>query len=347
MATLNLNYKPEVLVSTENMDEATWKSYRKKGIGGSDAAAVLNLSPYRTKRDLYYDKTDTQYAISDEEDNWVAKEVGHRLEDLVAEIFAKKTGYKVWQEKKMFVHPIYKCMIADVDYMFETPDGLIGILECKTSHYLKQDDWKDNAVPIHYEYQTRHYMAVLNVDLVYIACLFGNNENDFKYAKILRDLDIEEMLITEECDFWNNSVLAKVPPPYTESSDLALESIRKFYGNADKTLSKIKFNPDREELIKQYIELKEMKAILTKTDNDLKERMALLSVEFVDKLGNHCIGECDVGNIKYEISYKPRYKTSIKKDKLELFKNEYPELYDRYVTTTESRVFNITERKVS
>ena len=347
MGILNLNYKPEVLVSTENMDETTRKTWRKKGIGGSDAAAVLNLSPFRTKRDLYYDKTDTNCVFSDEDDNWVAKQVGHCLEDLVAQIFAKKTGYRVWQEKKMFYHPLYKCMIADVDYMFETPEGLIGILECKTGHYLAQDKWAGNVVPIHYEYQTRHYMAVLNVNVVYIACLFGNNEADFVYRRIERDLDIEEMLINAECDFWNNSVLAKVPPVYTESADLALESIRKFCGNADTTLPKIGFNPNCEKLLKEYLELKEMKAKIDKTSKELKERMDAISVPFVDKLGQYCKAECETKDAKYEITYNPRYTTGIKKDKLELFKNEHPDLYDKYVTTTESRTFGIRLLKAS
>ena len=347
MAILNLNYKPEVLVSTENMDEDTWKRWRKKGIGGSDAAAVLNFSPYRTKRDLYYDKTDASYAISDEEDNWVAKQVGHCLEDLVAQIFAKKTGYRVWKEKKMFYHPLYKCMIADIDFMFETPEGLIGILECKTGHYLAQDKWAGNLVPIHYEYQCRHYMAVLNVDIVYIACLFGNNEADFVYRRIDRDLDIEEMLINAESEFWNNNVLAKVLPPYTESADLALESIRKFCGNADTSLPTIGFNSDSEALIKQYLELREMKGKIDKTSKELKERMEAISVPFVEKLGQHCKAECETNDYIYEITYNPRYTTGIKKDKLELLRNEHPDLYDRYVTTTESRTFGIRQLKAS
>ena len=42
---LNLNYTADVLVSTEDMQEETWLQYRRNGIGGSDAAAVIGLSP--------------------------------------------------------------------------------------------------------------------------------------------------------------------------------------------------------------------------------------------------------------------------------------------------------------
>ena len=49
-------YAPQILVSTEGLPREQWLEYRRKGIGGSDAAAVLGISPFRTGRDLYYDK---------------------------------------------------------------------------------------------------------------------------------------------------------------------------------------------------------------------------------------------------------------------------------------------------
>ena len=53
---LNLNYTPNRLVDITTLTEDQWLSWRRKGIGGSDVAVALNSSPYRTARDLYYDK---------------------------------------------------------------------------------------------------------------------------------------------------------------------------------------------------------------------------------------------------------------------------------------------------
>ena len=53
---LDLNYEALVLTSTEGMPEAEWLEWRKKGIGGSDAGAVLGVSPYKTVRDVYCEK---------------------------------------------------------------------------------------------------------------------------------------------------------------------------------------------------------------------------------------------------------------------------------------------------
>lgn len=55
--SLNLTYKAEVVVDISNLTREEWLTYRKKGIGGSDAAAILGVSPFTTKKDLYFDKT--------------------------------------------------------------------------------------------------------------------------------------------------------------------------------------------------------------------------------------------------------------------------------------------------
>ena len=63
---LDMDYKAEVFVDTENLSREDWLSFRRKGIGGSDAAAIMGMSPFCTKRDLYYDKLGIQ-AVRDED----------------------------------------------------------------------------------------------------------------------------------------------------------------------------------------------------------------------------------------------------------------------------------------
>lgn len=176
--TQTLEYQPLVLVETENLSRDEWLAYRRRGIGGSDAAAVLGISPFRTGRDLYFDKRGI--AVPDDEENWVAKEVGNLLEDLVARIFSKKTGLQVFKRPYMFQHPHYPWMLADLDYLVELPDGTFAILECKTTNYNARDKWWSDGVetvPVYYEAQGRHYMAVVNLSRVYFCCLYGNNED--------------------------------------------------------------------------------------------------------------------------------------------------------------------------
>ena len=144
---------PLVLVETAELPRDDWLNYRRRGIGGSDVAAIMGVSPFRTARDIYYDKLNIA-AVEPDDSNWVALEVGHLLEDLVARIFRKKTGFRIYQIKKMFCHPIYRFMLADVDYFVEMPDGTAAILEIKTTNYNAKDNWwmgEHEIVPEYYE----------------------------------------------------------------------------------------------------------------------------------------------------------------------------------------------------
>lgn len=342
--SLNLSYKPEVVVDTENLSREDWLGYRRLGIGGSDAAAIMGVSPFCTKRDLYYDKCGIAPAMDEEESNWVAKEVGHRLEDLVAEIFSKKTGFRVFPVRKMFRHPLYPFMLADVDFFIDFGDGTYGILECKTTNYNCQDKWANNSTPVNYEYQGRHYMAVMNINKVYFACLYGNNEDEFFIRYMERDLELEEDLIAEEEYFWNDNVKMGVEPPYTEKADLVLESIRKHYGPADKDADKVNLNRKHKVGIERYLELKEQKSKLDQESKKLEEQMKESYAEIVEEMGVSCTGVLKDGSTEYIVTYNPAYRTGIDKKGLEKLKVQHPDVYDDYVNTTESRRFSVKKK---
>ena len=221
---LNLNYTPNRLVDITTLTEDQWLSWRRKGIGGSDVAVALNSSPYRTARDLYYDKIGVVMS-DDGPDRSITFQIGHLLEDVVAQIFAKKTGLSVYEDHWMYQHPFFPFLIADVDRFVTLPDGRKAILECKTAHYDMQFKWANGAVPRHYELQVRHYMSVMNIDVAFIACLFSNNENDFVWQKIERDLEEEENTIMELAAFWNNHVMARVEPDVKEQAENILDRL--------------------------------------------------------------------------------------------------------------------------
>lgn len=88
-------YEPMVLVDTADLPEDEWLEWRRRGIGGSDAAAILGVSPFATARDLYYDKLKV-VSYEDSESNWVAKKVGHfpvgQKKMLITAILKKTTG---------------------------------------------------------------------------------------------------------------------------------------------------------------------------------------------------------------------------------------------------------------
>ena len=339
----NGNYTPAVLVDTSNLTRDEWLDWRRKGIGGSDAAAVIGVSPYSTARDLYYEKLNIVTA-GDNEDNWVQKKIGHLLEDLVAEIFSKKTGFPVYQVKKMFYHPNHPYMLADVDYFVTLPENKTAILEIKTTNYNAKDNWwldGKESVPVNYEIQGRHYMAVTNIDKVYFCCLYGNTENEVIIRSIERDLNYEELIIAFEEDFWVNNVLKKVPPPYSEDGDLVLESIKKHPGMSHaaipESLLGIKISAD----VQRYLELQEEKKKVKSEENRIDSELKRIRGCILDVMGKNRNAGCTVGDTDYTVEYNSTFKPTIDKDNLFRLKEQYPNIYDKFVTLSETRRFYV------
>ena len=336
------NYEPIVIVNTEGLSNQDWLGYRRGGIGGSDAAAIMGASPFATMRDLYYDKKNLKPVNPyGEEENWVAKRVGHLLEELVAEIFSKKTGLDVYPIHKMFQHPIYPFLIADVDYFIDLPDGKTGILECKTSNVNCKDKWEGNSIPLNYEYQTRHYMAVMNIDVAYIACLFGNNENEFVIRKIERNLTDEQELIEAEQYFWDEYVIKGVEPPYTERPDLVLKSLQEHVGAANKMLPEMELEKTFAKKLEKYLKLTDDKKKLDAEKRRIEEEQKQLSIPVIEELGRCCSAVVEADGEKYHITYNPTYRTGIKKDQLTKLETLYPDIYNEFVDTSESRSFRV------
>ena len=305
-------YTPEKVVDISNLSREDWLEYRKKGIGGSDVAAIMGISPFATIRDLFYNKTGVQPVIQEEEEsNWVAKEVGHRLEDLVAEIFSKKTGLEVFPVRVMFRHPLYPFMLAD------------------------------EGIPAHYVLQVRHYLSVMNMQKAFIACLYGNNENEFVYRTIERDLIEEEDIIDQETYFWQEHVLKNVVPPHNGNSDLVLANIRNYGGFADKSIPEIVLSGLESKNLEKYLTLSEEKSQLEKRKKEIEAEQRAISVPFVEQLGQGCKAVLEDGTNRYRITYNPTRRTSVGKDQMEKLKNQHPDIYEEYTKTTESRTFRI------
>ncbi|MCL2775834.1 MAG: YqaJ viral recombinase family protein [Oscillospiraceae bacterium] len=336
---------PTVIAQTDRLSESEWLKYRQQGIGGSDAAAVLGLSPFCTTRDLYYEKTGIKSAVGNEQ-NHVAKQVGHLLEPIVGEIFSRKTNLKIIRDNTMYSHPGYPFMIANIDYFVEMPDGTRAILECKTANYNTQDKWADGAVPINYELQVRHYMAVMNIDTAFCACLFGNNENEFAYRRIYRDFDYEYDIIEQEKHFWEEHIQKRVEPPYTESGDLVIESLRKHYGGADKSVPAVSLDGNLSGTIEKYFDLRSQKLELNRQADDIDDEMKRLSAKVIDFMGTGCNAVCKSGPNEYYISYKPSYRENISKDGIDALRTFHPDIYDNFVTKTESRRFTVTRKEL-
>lgn len=336
------NYEPEVVVEDiTKLTQEEWRQYRFQGIGGSDAAALWGVSPWKTARDLYEEKVHGKSQGSDEE-GWVAKEIGKRLEELVAQIFMKRTGLAPYAVRKMFRHPDYPFMLANVDY-FVRINGKIYIIECKTSFSFHMEEWEDGGIPRHYELQGRHYMAVANVEGVIFLCLHGNSEDSFIMRVLNRDLDQEEELIRQESWFWESCVLKRNPPEYTEAPGLVVKSIQNRLGIQEG--HKVELPGDLLEHVTAYLELKRRKSELDRQSREIETQMKSARAPVQEALKGAEKGILAVGNARYQAGYTKRVTTSINKEGLEAMALLHPDIFEEYARTRESRIFYIREEQ--
>ena len=99
------------LVSTLNLPKEDWLRYRKCGITGTDAGAILGLNPYRSAFQVYHDKiSDTIENIDNE-----AMRQGRDLEDYVAQRFSEETGFKVRRANAIYQSEEHPLLLADFD----------------------------------------------------------------------------------------------------------------------------------------------------------------------------------------------------------------------------------------
>ncbi|MFD1206676.1 YqaJ viral recombinase family protein [Sporosarcina contaminans] len=307
----------EILTSTLDMNRQEWLEARKNGIGGSDVSAIAGLNKWKSPVGVYLDKVG---ATPTEDTAGEAAYWGNVMEDVVAQEFSKRTGLKVRRRNAILKHPEYPWMLANVDRLIV---GKREGLECKTaSEYLK-GDWEGEEIPAAYLLQIQHYMAVTGYKAWYIAVLIGGNK--FLYKRIERDEEIINYLITIEKDFWLNNVLAEEPPTF-DGSQASVDLLKALYPESKPT-SETMLPSEAETLIDALdainVELKTIETQKKEYENQLKDMMK-------DNEKGY-IGE-------RQIIWKS-YVTNRFDSKR--FKEEEPDLYERYVNQTRARRFSV------
>lgn len=194
-------------------DHDAWLKAREDGIGASEVAAILGLSPFETPFSLWLKKTKQ---ILPEPEN-EAMLMGHLLEEVVAKRWEMETGEKVIKASAadiIYVHPEY-------DYMRATPDRIVRgrkkLLECKTT--LSQVDETDP--PIYWVAQVIYQMYVTGIHDADLAWLVSGRF--FGYAHIPYDPEFAEFIAERVSHFWNDCVKGGKEPDLISVGDYAIK----------------------------------------------------------------------------------------------------------------------------
>lgn len=198
-----------------------WLNARKNYIGGSDAAAVLGLNPYKSNLELWQEKTGIVTPEDISEKPYV--KYGHAAESYLRELFALDfPEYEVgYAENNLWLNDAFPFAHASLDGWLTDQDGRKGVLEIKTTNILQsmqKEKW-DHRIPDNYFCQCCHYMAVTEADFCILKAQLkyefqgGDIMLQTKHYKIERSEVQKDIayLMQKESDFWK-SVQAKKKP---------------------------------------------------------------------------------------------------------------------------------------
>lgn len=185
----------------------------RKGIGGSDASAILGLNPYKTNQELWMEKKGQMSPVDISDKSYV--KYGNDAEPLLRALFALDyPEYKVeYYDNNMIINKKYPWAHASLDGELIDSDGRRGILEIKTTNILQSMQWEkwDNRIPDNYYIQILHYLLVTEYDFVVLKAQLkrvrdGEVRLTTKHYHIEREevLSDIKMLKEEEEVFWHS-----------------------------------------------------------------------------------------------------------------------------------------------
>jgi putative phage-type endonuclease len=200
-----------VVVAPPDLPREEWLAARRRGIGGSDIAAILGMDPYRSPLEVFLDKLGERPDVPRSVELSEAAAWGHRLEPVVAAAFAERTGLRPVPAPGMLAHVERPWMLATVDRLFaEDVEGEpAGVLEVKTRSAYQLDEWAD-GVPDAPALQTHWYLTVTGYARAYVAALIGGQR--LIVHRIERDDGLAAHLVEAAGDFWRR-VQHREPPP--------------------------------------------------------------------------------------------------------------------------------------
>ena len=181
-----------------NQGSQEWLQWRKGGLGGSDAAAILGLSPFKTRERLLLELSGQ---VEPEQANFAMRR-GSRLEPIARKLYEEAHGAYM---------PPACCEHESLSWMRASLDGLnlAGeiLLEIKWPNFEVHSQALNGVVPPYYLCQVQHQLVVSGARLGhYWSCTehkkFGQEELT-ALVVIERDVTLERRLVFELGRFWH------------------------------------------------------------------------------------------------------------------------------------------------
>jgi putative phage-type endonuclease len=324
-------------VSIIGMSDDDWLDKRRKGIGGSDAGAILGMSAYGSPLTVYLQKK-----------NLVPKgetsKAAHRGKILEPMIRSETTKYfpelDIEPLPAMLFDPEHLFMLANIDGVIfaKAPVEIRGqVIEGLGGHEIKSAKtnfgWGEDEIPDAYYAQVQHYMKVTGLPWFVVSVYILDDESLFHYV-IHRNDEFVARLVAAETDFWKNYI-EKDAMPAPLGIDNEDDMITGMFEGAKQAIAL----GDRErELCAEHV-------LVSKQIKELEERKKVIAITIKEAMVNS--GENNPDELKaqaragaYSISWSRFNRKSVDSDAL-----KRDGLYEKYAKVSESGRFSITEKK--
>lgn len=283
---------------TEQSRRKAWLLERRKGVGGSDVAAILGISPWATAYQVWLDKTGRKEP--EDISGSLAVQMGVNNEPLL------RKRFKDDHPGLIVVDGTNKSLVSrERPYMHASLDGLLydpktdsyGILEIKcVSADREYSDWVDYrgnyVIPTYYMAQVTHYMVVTGYQWGYVRVAFGNRKDvDIRFTRDEADITAVTNVVE---DFWTHYVQTDTPPQLR-----TIDDVKEAYPEDDGEIIETQ-DAQFDELAKKYSEYQAAEAENKRNKEEIKTQLAAMIGTSQGLISGH---------------YKVTYKTSHRKER--------------------------------
>ena len=197
-----------------------------RGIGGSDIAAVLGISKWKSPFDVWAKLVGQAPEIEQNQ----AMEWGTILEPVVARHYTQGHPGEFLTQPGRLAHPHLPYVCGTPDFLVHSGEDtkLLRGLEIKTAGLRAASFWgsEGDAIPEEYLVQCAWYMIVTGLETWDVAVLLGGQE--YREYTLVADQELQKLLLAQAAQFWAKHVLTGLPPEPGGSESTA-HTIRSLY----------------------------------------------------------------------------------------------------------------------